>query len=140
MSTVTKRHVITSVDGTQQLFQVPDEYTAGTLWAFIVLANTSVTLRDTTYFDGGFFQLTPAPPAGSNLYCIYDTEVEDTTSPTPPTSLQIPENILKILTNMNITIKGMDKAIQNRVTIEDFSASMELMSDRIRRLELLAAT
>lgn len=141
MAIVTKRHKILNVNGTDELFQVPDSYLEGSLWAFVELPNTSASIRATTYFEEGFFSISPAPVAGSNLYLTYDTEVVDTNDPlnfeVEGITLENIVDIVGIIKTQQETLKAMDTAIQARVGISQFNTFAEILDQKIRKLEAL---
>lgn len=139
MPNVTKRHIVTSINGTDELFQLPEDYLPGTLWTDVVTSSGNVTRRENSYFAGGYFQISPPPPVGSKIYCTY--EIED--SSTDPSLFEIEEvhinhieDILKIVKNLNESVKSLDKAVDNRVSLKAFNQYAEKMSNTIRYLKL----
>ncbi len=136
----TKRYIINSVNGTDELFQLPEEYIEDSLWTFVVAASGASSIRQNTYFAGGFFQITPAPTAGSKIYAIYN--VEETT-PNDPANFSVDgitiSNIvemLDIIRTQGTTLAAMDLAIQNRVSINAFSQFAEELNRKVRALEV----
>lgn len=72
----TKKEIISTADGTTELFQTSNVYIENTLWIFAVDSGTgATTMVVPTEFDGGeYFQISPAPATGTSLYCVYDHE------------------------------------------------------------------
>lgn len=141
MGTITKRHLITNVNGTDELFQLPDEYLTGTLWTFVQASDGTITFAANIFFDAGFFQITPAPAAGSNIYCTYDVVVTDTSDPNnfeiAGVTLQNIVDIITVVKTQQETLDKMDISIRNRLGISAFSKYSEVINDRISRLETL---
>lgn len=140
MSIITKRHIITNVSGTDQLFQLPEDYIQGTLWTFVVATSGATSLRANTYFAGGFFQITPPPTSGSSIYCIYDTQVTDTNDPLnfniDGITLDNIVSIAKVLKDHTETLKSMDTALNNRVSHAEFSKYAEITARKLKALEV----
>ncbi len=141
MSIKTKRYVIPTVNGTDELFQLPEDYIDTTLWAFVVQPNSQVTLRVTEFFTGGFFKISPAPVAGASIYCIYDITITD---PNDPDNFDLDgvnlcdiTKIIKVLCTQQEALKKMDLAVKNRLPISEFSKYSEALDHRLRTLELL---
>lgn len=138
--TVTKRYIISSVNGADELFQLPEAYIEGTLWTFVVASNGNASLRTNEYFDGGFFKITPAPAANSSIYAIYDIHEISNTDPANFVVDGITvSNIVDILNVIRVhgeTLKLIDKAIQNKVGTFQFAQFADAINNRIKVLEI----
>jgi hypothetical protein len=141
MSTiVTHRAVITNVNGTDLLFQLPVDtsYNEGSFWATIVNGTTGAVtaLLQPNYFAGGFFSFATPPAAGSNIFCEYDVTVDDiTTFDLNGVTLLNILDIVNAIKTQNTTIAAMDKAIDNRVTTQEFTQFAETLDTKLRVLQ-----
>jgi hypothetical protein len=140
-TTLTKRAVIGPVNGTDQLFQLPDTYLEGTLWTFVVAPDLTIThFLQPTFFAGGFFQITTAPVVNSLVYCIYDIAV---TSPADPANFDLNgvtiQNILDIATvlqTQQTLLDNLNKAILNRVSTTDFDKFAETFDTKLKTIAI----
>lgn len=140
MSTiVTHRTLIENVNGTDVLFKVTDNsYNEGTMWVSVVNGTTGAVIEmiQPAYFDGGYFSMPVAPATGSDLYCIYDLTVDDisTFDLNGVTLLNILD-IVNAIKTQNTTIAAQTKAIDNRVSIQDFTKFAETLDTKLRVLQ-----
>jgi hypothetical protein len=115
----TKRYVDSSPDGSNQLFQVPEEFISGSLW----VTQSSGGVIEPNEMGGGFYQLVPAPTAGSKLYLTYDVEdssVAEETGLTPWEHDQMNKLLLAIQEQQK-AINNIDEAMSLRVTNKDWN-------------------
>jgi hypothetical protein len=130
-SIVSKKHLIEAVNGTDELFQIPDEYLENTLWVFVADTLGALVKVPTQYFQGGFFQISPAPAVNSDLYCSYDIEVTTEVSNLQAWDSAKIDELLETIEMISEAQDSLDKALLARVTQEDYDKWAELMESRI---------
>lgn len=139
MSIQTKRAIVTNTDGTTVLFSLPDVYNENSLWTQLELADGSCSFVFNTYFSGGYFQLALAPPIGSKIYCTYEVTVTDSSDPSnfniDGVSMQNIIDIVNVLKKQSDTIAAMNKAIQNRITISDFTKFTNQVNEQLLQIQ-----
>ncbi len=123
MTVQTKRHIDSTPDGSNELFQTPDTFLADTLWVTEAGGSNGDTLRQPNEMGGGFYQLSPAPEAGTKLYLTYDIEVVDETvnSGLTPWEHDQMNKLLLAIQAQQEAINNIDEAMGNRVTHKDWN-------------------
>lgn len=137
MAIETKRYIEQGADGSTQLFQVPDEYIDGSLWVFEVVSGGSTALVEATDVGGGFYQLNPAPAAGSKLYLTYDVAIPDSASDTGlvPWEHNSLNSLLDLAKAQDAALKAMEIALTSRVTRDDFNSWAAVLEQELRDIK-----
>lgn len=129
-----KLHTITNVNGTDELFQMPEPYVSASLQVLQQDGFGAKTSVEYEVLGDSFFKLTPAPSAGSDLLCYYEPAVEDPIG-TDTLSAWEKANISKlmsIIAYQSQTITNMQIAIDNRMTYEDFNNYTEVIEKDLK--------
>lgn len=139
MAIVNKHHVIEGVNGTDELFELPDSYIEGSLQVLVAMTGGSASYRETSYFPDGFFGMSPAPAAGTNLICFYRYD-DGIVAPAQPLdidgfSIGNIEALMNFLVTQQELIKKMDAALNARLPIDEFNKYSELVQDELTRIK-----
>lgn len=128
---ITKRTIISNTNGTDELFNASEDYIDGTLWVFESKSDTTIELRQTTTVGGGFFTISPAPAAGSDLYLTYEIEGEEGGDSLNSWDSANVFALAEAIDDIRLLIVSMDKAIQKRLPLSDFYKVIELVNKRL---------
>jgi hypothetical protein len=131
------RFIDNNPDGSTELFEAPEEYIAGSLWVNEVDGTGSVQFRGVNDVGGKFFQLSPAPLAGSKLYCVAETEevsqaATDGLTPWEHANLN---KLLEALQEQQLALGAMDNALKNRITRNDFNSWAAIVEQQVKDLK-----
>ena len=139
MSTSSKKEVVGPVNGTDELFQVSQEFVEDSMWVFIADADGVVSkIVQPSGFSGGYFNISPAPTADMYLYCLYEIEnddLDDDSFSVDGVSLDTIAAIIELINTQNSTIATMDKAISNRITTKDFTKYAESVNTQLEAMQ-----
>ena len=93
----------------------------------IPLLNLDRLLR----LGGGFFTISPAPAAGSDLYLTYEIEGEEGGDSLNSWDSANVFALAEAIDDIRLLIVSMDKAIQKRLPLSDFYKVIELVNKRL---------
>lgn len=135
MANITKREIIENVNGTDQLFQASEDYVSDSLWVFELLSTGDTNLRQQTDMGAGFFQIDPAPSAGSDLYLVYEIEGAGSELDLNEWDSANLFALSQAVSQINDSLILLDTAIQKRLPSSDFYKVIELMNARLDEYE-----
>lgn len=132
-----KRHIDNTPDGNNQLFQTPEEFLPGTLWVTETDGLGNDTIRFPNELGGGYYQLTPAPAAGTKLFIQYDVaQGEETAVLTEWESKRLNE-LLGTIKALSEAQRNMDASLLKRVTHKDFDSWASAVDRKLRDFQSL---
>lgn len=131
-------YTITSVNGTDLLFQVPTPFDPTTLRVIERDTLDQETVVDVETLGTNFFKIDPPPQIGSDLICYFDPIDEDPIG-TDSLSQWEKSNIERIMSTIAYqgqTIKNLQEAIENRLTHEVFNSYSEIIEKEIKDMKV----
>lgn len=132
-------HIVANVDGVDELFQLPHTYIEGSLVALVGMTGGSQAYRETTFFPDGYFGISPAPAAGSNIICFYRYDDGIVASPQALDidgfSIENISSLMEFLVLQQDLIKKMDAALGLRLPIDEFNKYSELVQNELTSIK-----
>ena len=131
---ITKRYTEEGSDGSTELFSLPDNYVSESIWCYVVDEEGVSKLVGIEEVGGSFYRVTPAPELTSTLMLIYEVEEEEDLIESYGLTPWNESTMLKILTLVKAqseSIEKMDKALDNRVSQENFEGWATLLEKEL---------
>lgn len=132
---LTKREILTGTDGITELFSSAVTFNAGSLWVTKKLSTGETSMVSYTEFGTGFFQVSPAPEIGSELYITYDIEDESIDVALSAWDTNTLMNITNVLSEHSELLVTLKSVIDGSVTQSQFNKWAELMERKIAVIE-----